>query len=162
MSGGVEPAHGVWRAYMPANISYPSPEKNRRRALLSRLFVLALFVLCGALGFLQYRWIGEVSVAARERLRGSLETSLNRFSRDLNSEVATATWALVPPTSTPDAQSVESALSAHYEEWKKTARHTAIFSRIAIAIPEEGGLTLRSLDLNTGTLQNAVWPASWS
>src|ERR1022692_2573853 len=89
-----------------------SLEKNRRRAVLSWLFVSALLVLCGVLGVLQYRWIGEVSVAARERLRGSLEASLNRFSREFNSEVATATRELVPTNSTPDAQAVESTLPA--------------------------------------------------
>ena len=139
-----------------------SLEKNRRRAVLSWLFVTALLVLCGVLGFLQYRWIGEVSVAARERLRGSLEASLNRFSRDFNSEVATATWALVPANSTPGAQALESTLPAHYGEWKKTSRHSRIFSRIAIARPQEGAVVLRSLDLNTGTLQKADWPEAWS
>jgi signal transduction histidine kinase len=146
---------------MPAIWSM-SPEKTRRRALLSWLIVTALFVLCGVLGFLQYRWIGEVSVAARERLRGTLQASLNRFSHDFNSEVATATWALVPANSATDAQDVESALSSHYEEWRNSARHTRIFSRIAIAIPQDGGAVLRSLDLNTGTLQKADWPASWT
>jgi signal transduction histidine kinase len=139
-----------------------SPEKNRRRALLSWLIVTALFVFCGALGFLQYRWIGEVSVAARERLRGTLQASLNRFSHDFNSEVATATWALVPANSATDVQDVESALSSHYEEWRNSSRHTRIFSRIAIAIPQEGGAVLRTLDLNTGRLQKADWPANWS
>ena len=52
-----------------------SLQKNARRAMLSWLFVGALFILCGVLGGLQYRWIGEVSVAARERLRGSLQAN---------------------------------------------------------------------------------------
>ena len=54
--------------------------KHRRRTTLSWLFVAGLFVLCGVLGVLQYRWIGEVSVAARDRLRGSLQANLNRLS----------------------------------------------------------------------------------
>jgi len=45
--------------------------KQRRRTALSWLFVAGLFVLCGVLGVLQYGWIGEVSVAARDRLRGA-------------------------------------------------------------------------------------------
>lgn len=139
-----------------------SLEKNRRRAMLSWLFVSALLVLCGVLGYLQFRWIGEVSVAARERLRGSLQASLNRFSRDFNFEVATATGALVPANPTPDAQAAEAVLSAHYEEWKKSARHSRIFSRIAIAVPQEGTALLRILDLNTGTLGTADWPETWS
>ena len=70
-----------------------SMDKNKRRALLSWLFVGSLLVLCGVLGVLQYRWIGEVSIASRERLRGSLESSLNRLSQDFNSEIAAASRA---------------------------------------------------------------------
>src|SRR5260370_52244 len=111
---------------MRGKVAPISLEKNRRRAMLSWLFGSALLVLCGVLGFLQFRWIGEVSVAARERLRGSLEASLNRFSRDFNSEIATAAGALAPANSTPGAQAVEAALSAHYEDWRKVTLHSRI------------------------------------
>ena len=58
--------------------------KSRRRTTLSWLIVAGLFVLCGVLGVLQYRWIGEVAVAARDRLRGSLQASLFRLSSDFD------------------------------------------------------------------------------
>ena len=73
--------------------------KHRRRTTLSWLFVAGLFVLCGVLGLLQSRWIGEVSVAARDRLRGSLQASLYRLSLDFNTEIATACRALLPAVS---------------------------------------------------------------
>ncbi len=138
-------------------------KKHRRRAVYSWLFAGALLALCGVLGFLQYRWIGEVSVAARERLRGSLQASLNRFSRDFNTEIATAASSLAPSNSGADLPSVETALSTHYAEWKKTSRHVAIFSRIAIVEPQEGQPepVLRILDLNSGKLEKADWPEAW-
>ena len=43
---------------------------------------------------LQYGWIGEVSEAARDRLRGSLQASLNRLSLDFSAEIATAVRAV--------------------------------------------------------------------
>jgi len=139
-----------------------SLERNRRRTMLSWLSVSALFVLCGVLGVLQYRWIGEVSVAARERLRGSLQASLNRFSRDFNAELATASFALVPANPMPDAHAAEVDLLARYAQWNKTTRHRLIFSRIAIVEPQEGGMLLRSLDGNIGTFHAADWPETWS
>jgi len=129
--------------------------------MLSWLFVSALLALCGILGFLQYRWIGEVTVAARERLRGGLQASLNRFSREFNSEIASAASALVPANDAPDARSAESALEAHFAEWQRTARHPHLFSRIAVAEPEEGGAVLRVLDLENGKLRKADWPEAW-
>jgi signal transduction histidine kinase len=138
-----------------------SPERNKPRTMLSWLSVSALFVLCGVLGVLQYRWIGEVSTAARERLRGTLQASLNRFSRDFNSEISAAARAIVP-LSPPDARAVEAELPSRYEQWKKTARHNQMFRRVAIAIPQEGTVLLRNLDLNTGALAPMEWPGTWS
>src|SRR5260370_9699336 len=50
-----------------------SPENNHRPAMLSWLFVIALLALSTVLAVLQYRWIGEVSRADRERLHTSLQ-----------------------------------------------------------------------------------------
>jgi signal transduction histidine kinase len=126
-------------------------EPNQWRAVLSWLFVGTLLVLCGVLGVLQYRWIGEVSLAARDRLRGSLQTSLDRLSRDFNSEIATACRALLP------ANSSEAEFAARYEQWRKTARHGQIFRAIAIAEPQ-----LRRLNLETGAFETTGWPAEWN
>ena len=40
-----------------------STTKSKPRPTASWLFLGALILLCGCLGVLQYRWIGEVSVA---------------------------------------------------------------------------------------------------
>ena len=96
-------------------------DKNKRRAMLSWLFVSALFALCGVLGVLQYRWIGEVSVAARERLRGSLQANLDRLSQDFDSEIASACRALLPATPQAGAQAAEAEVAVRYELWKKTS-----------------------------------------
>ena len=126
-------------------------EPNQRRAVLSWLFVGTLLVLCGVLGVLQYRWIGEVSLAARDRLHGSLQASLDRLSGDFNSEIATACRALVP------ASPSEAEFAARYQQWKRTARDGQIFGAIAIAQPQ-----LRRLNLETGAFDTTPWPAEWS
>ncbi|HEY2013399.1 MAG TPA: HAMP domain-containing sensor histidine kinase [Bryobacteraceae bacterium] len=147
---------------MRGNVWSMGPERNQPRTVLSWLFVSTLFVLCGVLGILQYRWIGEVSTAARERLRGSMLASLGRFSRDFNSEVSIASRAIAPANAPPDAAAVEAAVPARYEQWKKTSRHAQLFHSVAIAIPRESELELRTLDLNTGALRTTEWPESWT
>src|SRR5215469_9422506 len=114
----------------------------RGRAVSSWLFLGTLFVLCGVLGVLQYRWIGEVSVAARERMRGSLQTSLNRVSQDFNSEILTAARAWMPPGSPAEAAEVERAVLANLEH----AGH--LFSGVAVAVPRDGEITLHMLDVD--------------
>ena len=130
-------------------------DQSQRRAVLSWLFVGALLVLCGVLGVLQYRWIGEVSLAARDRLRVSLQASLDRLSQDFNSEIAEACRALVP------ANPSEAELAAHFEQWKKTAGHGQIFGAVAIAQPQTRASTLRRLNLETGAFETTAWPAEW-
>lgn len=129
-----------------------------RRTALSWLVVAGLFVLCGVLGALQYRWIGEVSVAARDRLRGSLQASLNRISLDFTSELANACRALLPPA----AASADSEIAERYTVWKKTGRHAQMFRRIALAEPRNKSLSLHLLNPEKDSFETAEWPADWS
>jgi len=134
---------------------------DQRRAMHSWLFVGALSLLSGVLGFLQYRWIGEVSVAARERLRGSLQASLAHLSQDFNAEITAACRALLPAGMPHDAQAAEEELSSRYEQWNRTARPGRVFRRIAIAEARKDAVLLRSLNLETGVFETAEWPAAW-
>ncbi len=136
--------------------------KNRRRTTLSWLFVAGLFVLCGVLGVLQYRWIGEVSVAARDRLRGSLQASLNRLSSDFDGEIATACRALLPAASDTAGAATETAVAANYARWKTIGRHSQMFRHIAMAEPRNKTMALRNLDLDKAVFETAAWPADWT
>ncbi len=129
--------------------------EHRRRAALFRVLVPALFALCGVLGYLQYRWIGEVSRAERDRLRSSLQASLNRLSQDFNSEIAAACRALLPEAAPPEQE-----IAARFEQWRKS-NQPALFARIGIATAEEGEPALRILDPDTGAFKAAEWPAAW-
>jgi signal transduction histidine kinase len=136
--------------------------KNRRRALLSWLFVAALVALCAVLGVLQYRWIGEVALAARERLRLNLQASLDRLSREFNAEITAPCTALVPSGLPLDEEVKEEDYAARYMRWKASARHDQLLRAVAIAVPQEFTLALRSLDLRTGVFGPAEWPPAWS
>src|SRR4051812_46389628 len=116
-----------------------SVDKSQRRTLLSWIYVAPLFILCGILGVLQYRMIGEVRDAARDRLHGSLQASLNRVSQEVDSEIATATAAIVPPM-TDDPAAIEQQLREHYDQWKQSSRHSQMFRRVALAVPQGSSL----------------------
>ena len=138
-----------------------SRQDQKRRTILSWLIVGGLFVLCGVLGVLQYRWIGEVSLAAKERLRGSLQASLIRLSADFSQTVAVATRALLPVAAPHTAAEAESELTARYLQWKQSAPRHRMFRRIALAEPSDAGLVLRTLDIETGQIADGSWPAEW-
>lgn len=132
---------------------------NTRRAAVLWTFACALFALFGVLGFLQYRWIGEVSRAERERLRGSLQSSLERLNQEFNAEIVSACRALLPRAGGGDAD-LESEIGARFAA-RRAAGQPAIFERIAIASPRNGEMVLRELSTETGAFAPADWPASW-
>src|SRR5260370_38214438 len=77
-------------------------EKSNKRALLSWLFAVVLVGLCATLGVIQYRWIGEVSLAEHDRLHNSLQASLRRISEDFDAEIRSACSALSIESSAPE------------------------------------------------------------
>ena len=106
-----------------------SADSQRRQATLSWLFVALLFVLCGVLGVLQYRWIGEVSVAARDRMHASLQAALDRVQRDFQSDLASACRAISPDDSDVDPAEFVGQVSARYTAWKEASRQRAVVPR---------------------------------
>src|SRR5881275_1712345 len=115
-----------------------STTKSKARVTASWLFLGVLIVLCGCLGILQYRWIGEVSLAARDRLRSALQANLVRLSQDLNSEIATSCRALLPATPPDTAAAAESEIERRFQEEKRKAQAGHLFRRIGLVVPEHG------------------------
>lgn len=64
-----------------------------RRSFFPLTIAAALLVLLAVLGTLQYRWLGEVSNAERERLRSTMRTRAADFSRDFDREITRAYMA---------------------------------------------------------------------
>ncbi len=123
----------------------------------------AVFALCGILGILQYRWIGAVSIAERERLQASLQARLNRLAQEFNAEVSAACRVVLPPNGqAADPGAAEAAIAARFEQWKSSGRNNQIFARIAIAEPAKGSLALRLFDPAWGAFETAEWPAEWA
>jgi hypothetical protein len=131
-------------------------------AVLSWLFVGTLFVLCGVFGVLQYRWIGDVSFAAHERLRLSLQGSLNRLSQDFDAEITAACAALLPARPPLAGELNEEDYATRYMKWKASARHNQLLRSVAIAVPQDSALILRTLDLERGVFVTAEWPPAWT
>ncbi len=140
-------------------------ETDRRQAMLSWLFVGALVVLCGVLGVLQYRWIGEVTEAARDRLRAGLQANLGLLSGEFNSEMNARIRELLPTDRDESGPHLERQIAARYERTKSAAQGAVPFRRVAIAEPDGeqfgGSVVLRILNAERGGFETAAWPANW-
>ncbi|MCC6395190.1 MAG: hypothetical protein IT167_31655, partial [Bryobacterales bacterium] len=135
--------------------------RNRRRAVLSWLFIGLVVGLSLTLGVLQYRWIGEVSRADAERKRASLQSALHRAGLDFNSELTAACAALLPDPYSLENPGDEKAYELRYAKWRDSGRYKGFFRRIALATPRNGTLNFRLLHLDEGAFQDAPWPDTW-
>ncbi len=135
-------------------------DRNRRHATLSWVFVIAMLVLCGVLGVLQYQWLGEVSEAARERLKGTLQANLERLSLDFNAQISAAIRNVLPAESTAPAQ-MAAEVGSRYRSWANADRKAALIDQLYFAENRSGEILLHRIDLKSGSESRAEWPAEW-
>src|ERR1700681_1265257 len=96
-------------------------ESNKKRAPIFWLFAVVLVGLCATLGVIQYRWIGEVSRAEHERLKNSLQVSLQRISEDFDAEIRSAYSSLSIESFSTDQDVRERELAIRYAQWRTTS-----------------------------------------
>src|SRR6185503_13642252 len=120
-----------------------SPDSQRRQVATSWIIVGVLFALCALLAVLQYRWIGEVSVAARDRMRTSLQGSLDRVSRDFQSELSAACRAIGPEGPGGDSTALVNEIGERYAAWKAADHQGRLFREVALVTREGETLVLR-------------------
>ena len=90
-------------------------------------------------------------------MQGSLQTNLNRLSRDFNAEISSACRSLAPGSPQPGAPLPEAEFLAAWQRAKIT-RHSQMFQRIALALPEDGTLVLRNFALDREVFETVDWP----
>src|SRR6266545_1869422 len=133
----------------------------RSRFRVSGMFVLAcvLAVLLGALAVLQYRWVGQLSMDERDRMRAHLRARADDFSDDFNRELTRAfLWLQIGPELRRDAPPESD--EQRYERWFTAAQHPELIKTIYQADVAPGGeVTLRQFERATPRLDPAEWPA---
>lgn len=144
------------------NRGYP---ESMGRWLRSQSFAWAaaglLAALCGVVAYLQYSWIGEISVGERQRLQEALEDRLSRIQRTFFAQEQALVLPLVPNQDEIEKTGRERAYEERYRAWKEA--HPAAFRAIALVIPQEGSqeVALKQLDWHDGRFKSARWPAEW-
>ena len=112
-----------------------------RDAVIGAVLLAALLVLA----VLQYRWIGQVSTANRDRLQQGLRSAVARFSDDFNGELERLVQVIVGGPGD---------LDARIELWSEVAQHPGILKRVwrsdAEDLPEELQPLGRSLAAEVG------------
>jgi signal transduction histidine kinase len=132
---------------------------SSRRAWISSAPVTVLALLCGVLGVLQYRSIGQITRAERTIRYEALRSRLDAASEAFNREIANAVSALAPRRSQIEAEGLEPAYLEQYARSKQSSDH--LFARIALAVSREGKPALLLLNRDTGKFSSVEWPSGW-
>lgn len=118
----------------------------------------ALLGLLALLATLQYRWLGEVSEAQRERLHAHLERSARRFADDFDREL-TRLYLDFQPAAAWRRQEDEPSPADALAGWREEAPYPEMLAEV-LRTERRGddGLALARLDPSTGELEACEWP----
>jgi signal transduction histidine kinase len=133
---------------------------------MGRHFRLPMAVIAGALlgliallATLQYKWLGQISGAERDRMKASLNTRAGEFAQDVDRELTRA-FLLFQIDPMPSDEGPVAGLVARYDRWQATARFPRLLKDVYLATPKDGAATLQRLNAATRFLEPADWPAS--
>jgi len=96
------------------------------------IVALVLVGLLAALAMLQYRWLGEVRDAERERMRANLRTRASEFSQEFDGELTRA-YATFRLTSDQMDAGADAALSQAYAQWRASTHAPGIIRGVYVA-----------------------------
>ncbi|HMY72544.1 MAG TPA: HAMP domain-containing sensor histidine kinase [Blastocatellia bacterium] len=129
----------------------------KQRPSLMLLLVIALLVLLPLLAVLQYRWLGEVSAADRERRQANLKTSADRFCSDFDRELTNAYLQL--QTAAPVSDERDDVLAVRYQRLLTNAPRPKLIREIYRArFDEQGQFALAHFNQSTQALEAVEWP----
>jgi signal transduction histidine kinase len=124
------------------------------------LFVVALVLLglIGLLAALQFRWLGQISDASRDRLRATLESGASAFARDFDAELTRA-YLLFQVDPLGDVEDLPASFAARYDRWHATSKYPRLIKNLYLLTSEEKS-QLQKFDPVTRSFAPVEWPAS--
>ncbi len=125
------------------------------------LLTLALLILLPALAVLQYRWVGQVSDAERDRMERNLRTAASQFRRAFDGEVIRAVNGLRVDATTV-RENAWYRYADRYTSWLDTAEHPGIVAAVFLVDEDQGALRLRRWNPASNDFDEIGWPAELS
>jgi signal transduction histidine kinase len=109
-----------------------------------------------ALAVLQYRWVGQVSVAERERMQRNLRNAAAQFRDAFDGEVTRAFLSLQVGAATA-RDGASDRYTDRYTTWLDTAAHPQVVANIFVVDADAGNLRLRRWNADARAFDTADW-----
>jgi len=118
----------------------------------------ACAVVLPFLALLQFRWLGELGDAERERMRRNVQQAAAQLAQEFDQEVNRTETAL--QAGNPETSDALEAYTRRFSSWRAGAAHPNLVKAFYAAANKDGRLRLWRMDPATGRFQPAEWPAS--
>ena len=123
------------------------------------VLVAALIALLPLLAVLQFRWLGEVSQAERERMRASLKTAVASFSQDFDAELTRAYLNFQMEAKILRGRAWQD-YARRYDQWLRTAPYPQLVTGIYLVEPGESRQPrIARFDPASTRFEPSEWPA---
>ena len=120
------------------------------------LVTCVLLVLLPALAVLQYRWVGQVSIAERERMQRNLRNAAAQFREAFDGEVLRAALTLQVGAATA-REGASDRYTDRYTTWIETAAHPQIVANVFLVDAEQQELRLRRWNPDDRVFEPVTW-----
>lgn len=126
------------------------------------LVVAALLLLLPLLAVLQYRWLGEVSQAERERMQSNLRASAEKLCADFDSELTNLYIQFQSPAF-PNSELVNLSVADRYRLWVASSSKPKLISDLYRVVTDEGGKwKLMKFQSQSNSFDAVEWPEKLS
>lgn len=132
--------------------------RGRSRIVWALAWPAALIVLVGVLAWFQYRWLGQVSEADRQRRQAALNQRARDVGDEFDREIGQVYSAMQFDANAPDAAA---AFAARYDAWREAAATPALVEAVYLTgvSPDPGTPPpLQRYAADTRTFVDTAWP----
>ena len=131
-----------------------------RQPIALLITVCCTAVLLPTLAVLQYRWIGEVSRAARDRMHTALDHDLFGFRRDFDEQIRRVSLRNTPGLRGGPGRTAEIAPHDQVKRWATGVTNPAVVRDAFLVKRDAGKISMEQFDLVNGTFQAMAVPDS--
>jgi signal transduction histidine kinase len=119
---------------------------------------VGLAALVAGLAVLQYRWLGQVSDAERDRMRASVRARATQVGETFDREITRAYFLLQLDPATREQRNWP-VYAARVQAWRASSAFPGMVSDLLLAERGlDGSVTLQRFNAGTGIFESAEWP----
>ena len=119
------------------------------------ILTAALLVLLPALAVLQYRWVGQVSSAERDRMERNLRVGAYQFRQTFDGELGRLAALQIGPATVRDGNA--DRYGERYDLWLNTSVHPRMVGNVYLVDAVSDQLRLRRWNPDTRAFDDASW-----